>query len=362
MSLSSSRHVPWILALWFATLAGLSDAAAQGTLKPRRSLELTETNSAEILTNLNLLNTKKEGISELDEQLKGLKKFSPDPMFEANWYVPYAPQSSGVPNKALKELLQRQNNWGLTPEELSIATKSLFDSEKFSVYGDDKGDKDKQSSLQQFYDALNNRSTAPKKQDSSTDINWNIDQNKRLDNRRELDSDYESNLPDAIRDKAKRLREMVNEDSSSIFNPIRPSSSFDNFFGLRNEASTREPVDQKKHGSESFIDQFKKTLDKQSAASSLLSGVSGSIPNPDAASRAFVLPGLEPFASSTHNDSKETTPRISTSLVDPTAMRDLNSTALNQWNSLYQPPKLVLPQTTFTPSSASVMQVPRRHF
>src|SRR5262245_13912868 len=133
MSLSFSRHVPWVLALWFAATACMSDLYAQGTSRPRRSLELTETNSAEILTNLDLLNTKKEGITELDERLRALKRVSPDAPFEANWYAPYvAPSGSGLPKKALKELLERQVNWGLSLEEIGVVSANS-ESDKFSI-------------------------------------------------------------------------------------------------------------------------------------------------------------------------------------------------------------------------------------
>jgi hypothetical protein len=78
MSLSFLRHGPWVAALCLAAAALASHAQAQGVARPRRSLEITETNSAEILTNLNRLTTKKEGINELDERLRALKKASPD--------------------------------------------------------------------------------------------------------------------------------------------------------------------------------------------------------------------------------------------------------------------------------------------
>jgi hypothetical protein len=298
---------------------------------------------------------------ELDDQLKTLKKFSPDGAFEGNWYVPYMPSSgSSVAKKAFKELLQRQSSWGLTPEELGIVSANS-DSETFSIYGDDKGDKDKKSSLQQFYDALNNRALDRKKQDGTTDLNL-LGQNKRLDTRREFDSEDESSLPAGIRDKAQKLKDMVNEDTSSIFNPTRAHSSFDNFFGLVDGTPAPNQGEPVKPGSASFIDQFKKTLDRQSAASSLVSGVNALVPNADPAARAMV-PGLEPFVASTHHALTENTFGNSTTLEDPTVLRDLNSTVLNQWNPLYQPPKLELPKPAPShPSSATIIQVPRRQF
>jgi hypothetical protein len=359
MSLCFSRLGLCLGALWLAATACLDHVQAQGTPRPHRSLELTETNSAEILTNLNLLSTKKEGVRELDDQLKALKSLSPSTTFEGNWYVPYVPPSgSAVPTKALKELLQRQMNWGLSPEEMGAPTANP-ESDTFSVYGDDKGDKDKKSSLQQFYDALNNRSPDRKRQDGTAEMST-LGANKRFGSQRDLDVDEDRTLPSGIRENAQKLKAMAKEDSSSIFNPTRARTSFDNFFGLREEAPTREPVEQTKQGSGSFIDQFKKTLDRQSAATAFAPSLNGLLPNASS-TRSALMPGLDPFVASTHHEVTETSPGNSTTLLDPTAMRDLNSTLLNQWNPMYQPPKLELPKG-MVPASASVMQVPRRRF
>src|SRR5678809_345641 len=143
MSLSFLRHGPWVAALCLAAAALASHAQAQGVARPRRSLEITETNSAEILTNLNRLTTKKEGINELDERLRALKKASPDGGFDG-WSLPYVPPAGAtLPNKAaLKELLQRQMNWGFSAEELGNTSVNP-DSDNFSIYGDNRGDKEK---------------------------------------------------------------------------------------------------------------------------------------------------------------------------------------------------------------------------
>ena len=359
MSLSFLRHGLWMAALWFAAVALVGDAQAQGVPRPRRSLEITETNSAEILTNLSRLTTKKEGVNELDERLRALKKSSPDAGFDA-WSIPNVPPPGAMlPNKAaLRELLQRQMNWGLSPEELGNTSVNP-DSDNFSFFDNNKGEKDRKSSLQQFYDALNSRNPDRQKRDGSSDSNA-LGSKNQYNTRKDFDSDEDSSLPEGIRDKAQKLKSVVKDDSTSIFNPSRARSSFDNFFGLREEAPDPEPVNRKLGlGSESFIDQFKKTLDKQSAASGLAPGLSKLVPNATTTGAALV-PGLEPFAASTHHELTQSTPGTAISLGDPTMLGDLNSTVLNQWNPLYKPPKLELPKPA--PPSASFMQVPRRQF
>jgi hypothetical protein len=235
------------------------------------------------------------------------------------------------------------------------------DSDSFSIYGDNKGDKDKKSSLQQFYDALNNRNPDRKRQDGANDINA-IGAKNRFDTRQDFNSEDDSNLPEGIREKAQKLKSVVTDDSTSIFNPARGRSSFDNFFGLREEVPEPEPISRSKFGSgsDSFIDQFKKTLDKQSAASGLAPGLSKLLPNP-ATTGSSLVPGLRPFVASTHQELTQSSPESSTTVGNVTTLRDMNATVLNQWNPLYQPPKLELPKPA-VPSSASFMQVPRRQF
>jgi hypothetical protein len=180
---------------------------------------------------------------------------------------------------------------------------------------------------------------------------------------KEFNSDEDSSLPDGIRDKAQKLKDMVNEDNGSIFNPTRSRSSFDNFFGLSdNSPSSSEAVTQSRTAtSESFIDQFKKTLNRQVTASSLAPGLNALVPGtPD--SRAAMVPGLEPFTASKKQEFTQTSPGNSTTLVDPTTLQDVNSSILNSWNPLYQAPKLELTKPPAPPTSASFMQVPRRHF
>ena len=89
-------------------------------------------------------------LTALEEQLRTLKALMPAHPMEDNLSIPYTPPAV-APSKRLKEYLDRQKNWALTPEALSL-TATLQDSEMFG-YGADKKN-EKKSQLQQFYDAL----------------------------------------------------------------------------------------------------------------------------------------------------------------------------------------------------------------
>ena len=122
-----------------AASIGVSHAFAQGTPRPRRYIELTETNNAEILTNLNQLSTKKDGLRQLEDQLRLLKSSSSHKSFEDRYSLPYvAPSPNVLPNKTVKELLERKN-WALTPDELGMGLKSSDDTRPGSL-SDDKLD------------------------------------------------------------------------------------------------------------------------------------------------------------------------------------------------------------------------------
>src|SRR5579864_7553692 len=115
MSLGFSRSRCCVVLLCLA-VSGLTvrQLHAQGTQHPRRFIELSETNTAEILTNLNQLTIRKDGLRELEDQLRSLNNnFPGSKSLEGSFNAPYyAPRT--VPNKTMMELLERQKNWNLS--------------------------------------------------------------------------------------------------------------------------------------------------------------------------------------------------------------------------------------------------------
>src|SRR5690242_17003973 len=117
MSLGFSRFGSVVL-VWFASSwLGIHGAYGQGQAQPHRSIELTETNSAEILTNLNLLTNKKEGSRQLEDQLRSLKSLT-SPSMDEGFSIPYA--APARPTKRAKEMMERKQNWAMTPEEINL--------------------------------------------------------------------------------------------------------------------------------------------------------------------------------------------------------------------------------------------------
>src|SRR3974390_2024547 len=108
---------------FFAGVTFVSTSAyAQGESRPRRSIELSETNNTEVLSRLNQLTEKKAGLKELEQEWnKAFQSLSLDNRAGAADVAPQyapAPRPTVVPNKRIKDLLERRKNWMLTPDDL----------------------------------------------------------------------------------------------------------------------------------------------------------------------------------------------------------------------------------------------------
>jgi hypothetical protein len=340
---------------------GAPQVRAQGQQRPRRFIQLSETNSAEILTNLNRITARKEGVDQLEDQLRVVRSLTPKNL-ETRFNAPYnAP--TAIPRKTLMDLLDRQKNWGLTSEELGAAlgssTGSSTDPDLLSQYGQEKLGS-KSSSVQQFYDNLNRSGAGRQNSNRLSDNNGSNDPNKRSDFQKLDDFGDDAKLPPGLRDKAEKLRELVTDDPNSIFNRSKPKTSFDNFFGLNEANQASEDARGPKTSMDSFMDQFKKVLDGASPAVKLDSGLNALLPA-TGTPRSAVNPSIDRLPTSSSREFTQTaTPGTVTSIANPTTVPDLNAAALNRWNPLYSPAKIEPPKIT-APAPPN-FDFPRRHF
>ena len=350
----------WSILLAAFTVAGLmgNSGQAQGTPRPRRSLELSETNSAEILTNLNQLATKKDGLNQLEDQLQMLKQISARNPLEGRFSAPYVPPSSGraLPNKTIKDLLERKNNWGLTAEELGTAV-SPSGSDPFAAYNEEKLDP-KGASLEQFYDALNRGANGKQNSRGLSDNASGASAQKPIF-RDNSDPSQDPSLPAGIRDKAQKLQDVVTTDPGSIFNPTRTQASFENFFGLNGPSAAPDGLRAPQSSMESFMEQFKKVLEGPSQGTKLDPALSSLLPDA-AGRRSTPYQVQDQFSAPKHDDLIDSTPRPATALVDRSTIPDFNSAVLNQWNPLYTTPKVELPK--ISPPTPPNFDFPRRKF
>ena len=362
MSLGFSRFGRCVLAGLALSWLGVSHAGAQGTQRPTRFIELSETNNAEILTNLNELTTKKEGFRQLEDQLRTLKGLSSRGAMEPGFNLPYVPPTvSALPNKTLKEILERRQNWALTPEELNKVNGSSesdsMSSDPTLLFGDDKTDRTK-SSLQQFYNALNPPGKGQKGPDRLGDNSSAASSKNTSVSDNNINPEDDSSLPPGVRDKAKKLKEMVTEDSNGLFSQSKTRSSFDNFFGLDAKATVPDAMRGPKTSMESFVDQFKRVLDGQSAGARLDPALNGIISTATTPQTAYPL--HDRTQTSPSREMIQSTPGNVNSSLERASLPDVNATVLNQWNPLYTPPRLELPKVG--PPAPMTMEFPRRKF
>jgi len=333
---------------------------AQGQQKPKRFIELSETNSAEILTNLNRIAARKEGVDQLEDQLRSYQSLRPND-FEGSFNAPYN-ATRAVPRKALKELLDRQKNWGLSPEEFE-GVSGASDADLLSVYGEVDKLGGKSSSLRQFYEGLSRPAAAGQNLNRLNDTAGPNDLNNRDDTQQEDDFSGDAKLPAGLRDKAQKLREMVYEDPNSIFSRSKPKTSFENFFGLNQNDSNSESESKlgPKSTMESFVDEFRKVLDGSSPAGKVDPALSALVPSIDP--ERSTNPFLDALTSPSHKSdlfTQSAPPGTVESVVPSTTIPDVNAALLNRWNPLYTTPKLELPKVT--PPAPPNFDFPRRHF
>jgi hypothetical protein len=137
----SLASFPWISAVVVAVLAG----GAQGAEPHRgRSIEFSEPRSAETLTNLNLLTTKKDGLKQLEEDLyRPLETFAPKTSLEGFFDPPEQRRRpvSAAQSKRAKELLERQKNWVfLDPDNQAtgLTAEQIFNLPEYDADGQEK--------------------------------------------------------------------------------------------------------------------------------------------------------------------------------------------------------------------------------
>jgi len=335
-----------------------TSARAQGESRPRRAIELSETNNTEVLSRLDQLTDKKEGFKELqDEWSKAFQSVTLESRTgDGSAPLQYTPpRPAPLSSKRMKDLLERKRNWMLTPEDLLPENSS---DDGFSDSGSDPKRKDRNtSSLKQFSDALGRRDNG----------------NSKLGNMKEDDeSEFfkspntggdpslqdDPSLPTGIRNSAKNLRSWLGtETAQGALSPNQVRSSFEDFFGLGNADVSQEQAKAQRD----YLDKYRTEVLGDSGLSPSVA-VMNPILNPlgQAPFKAAYSGGLESVPSTLKPETLSPTPATGSSVLSPVGVADLNGKALNQWNPLYAPTVLEPPKAT-APIFPS-MEVPRRRF
>jgi hypothetical protein len=155
------RSKQGILLSLAAVLLGshLATSAPPEPVPKERKIELSAPPDNEVATNLNLLNTKRDGLRRLEDDLfKPLQTFAPKSSLDGMSVPPVqTPTRSVIPNKRMKELLDRKKKWGLMAPEDFMAEATGEEIFNLPDYDQNGIDKKKQSPVERFFDRLDNK-------------------------------------------------------------------------------------------------------------------------------------------------------------------------------------------------------------
>jgi hypothetical protein len=247
-------------ALAIVVMSGLWVGVAHAGGKERgKSIEFSSPRSDEVTTNLHQLTSKKDSLKELEEDLyKSLRTFSSKSSLDGVAAEP-APTPSGpvIPNKRVKELLERRKNWAFVNPKDLMNGPTAEDILKLPEYGPDGQEKKNQSLMGQYYEQLGAKrgsdpGSSQRKDESTYGSPQKSNQRDGSGTREEL------NLPAGIRESEQALKKLLESDSGAGVPALSPRrSSFSDIFGLSEPTSSREKDLEHKR----LMDEFRRVLD-----------------------------------------------------------------------------------------------------
>jgi hypothetical protein len=195
---------------------------------PRVRIEFSGPGDSEVTTNLNQLTSKKDTLKLLEEDLSlHLKSLTPKSSLDGVMAPPVErPTPSVIPNKKLKELLERRKYWYImNPEDITSApsAEEMF---KLPEYDKNGEEKKKKTPLEKYFERQRNSDglmqDSKEKQPGSR---------KRFKTREEQDNDED--LPDSIAKTSKSLKTLNESNSSNnVLSPLSRQDTFTDVFGL----------------------------------------------------------------------------------------------------------------------------------
>lgn len=331
---------------WLSALVGLSGLLAVQLRAqdkfPRRELELSETNSLEVFTNLNELGSRLDGLrQDFEDELNNIRhpsRSSLDGVLAPSYYPPAA--RTAPSNKSKDELdLQSFLFQDMLPggqDDMSQGNtggRPKTQKEKTDLYYEMLGVGNLNPNASVFGDAFNSLNAKTPPQSPQTD-----DDPMR---------------PSDLSGTQQSFKNFLGENSDSVFTRSSSRGALSGFLGTV-APMTAQQVEARKN----YMDDYRKILDDSSpdaVINPLYAPVNSALPQ----STNYGILGALP---SSTRDGLTTIPAAPPPVRALTTVPDLNSTVLNQWNPMYVAPA---PQPAKpSPSSFYVpmMETPRRKF
>jgi len=357
--LSSLRgHRAWAL----VALGGLLACAALGAEKERgRPIEFSSSKSDEVTTNLNQLSSKKDSLKELEEDLyKPMQSFMPKSLDGVAAPPPHSPAKPVIPNKRVKELLERRKNWIFAnPKDLTSGPTA---EEIFNIpeYGPDGQEKKTLSLLEQYYGQLVTKRSGEPGTGKHKDENSSGDPNSPLPREDSVSRD-DANLPPSLRESEQALKKLY-EANSGKAGPAPTTVArqpFSDIFGLGDNSSSPEKnLEHKK-----LMEAFQHIYDVKNQQPGAQPGADPAKPPGGGwdTPRGSVTPvaGLESLWGSSRHDGLNPQLGAINPLLTPSGPPDVNAQVMGQPSLTPVVPKTEVPKAG---SSDSTFTAPKRAF
>ena len=341
------------------SLVLLHSARGGGGERGRR-IEFSAPRSDEVTTNLHQLNSKKDSLKQLEEDLyKPLQSFSPKGSLDGVAPRPVRPPPrAATENKRVKDLLERRKNWVfMNPDDL-VNAPTLEDMLKNHEFGAEGDDKKELAPVQSFYHRLANKHTG-KDVPASAGSEELFGKESRKTEQRESAREEDSSLPSGIKESAEKLKRMFQrEEVVDGFSRGIGRGSMEDTFGLALKEPTLEEIKERTK----FMTDYRAEADPSWRP--LVQGVPENpltaVPNPLAPPTAKPPVNLPTIAStpSTHNvldaQADVLSPRLG-----PQPLPDLNLQAVGQTRPADLFPKIETTRVLAPPPS---FEVPKRSF
>jgi hypothetical protein len=256
--LSSSRICLVAAVLFLGDLLGGSVWAA-GRPRGRPINEFPVPGSSEVTTNLQQLTSKKDGLTQLEEDLyKPLQSFAPKSSLDGVVARPPRPVTGPViQNKRVKELLERRKDWVfMTPEDL-LAAPTVDEILKVPELGLDGQEKKNLPAMERYYQRLAAKRPEAKNplQPGSNDL---LGPPTEVNPASESVLHEDMNLPSSLRESAEALSRLFDPGSSdSPFARGATRGSLSDTFGLRINTPSKVQVQEHKK----VMDEYRMVVD-----------------------------------------------------------------------------------------------------
>jgi hypothetical protein len=358
----SLRHPHRIArALLFLMIGGVVTSCVQGEDRPAaRRFEFSETNGAELVTNLTEMSSKRNGLTRLEEELNG--SFKGLPWQGSSDRVRSLPGGPVPPrpviqNRRSSDSLDRRKDWVfMTPEEMMGVPKAEDLLEPTDPSREEERIK-KLTPMERYFESLGRSSKGSLNGAGvrgGDNLRGTATDNDPLEALARSDQDEEK-LPSGIKASEQRLRGLLgNDPNAGAFNPATARGTLSDIFGVGADVSpSREQI----RAHEDYMKQYQNLLDGSPSSPVPLNAFNSlaGAPTPAAAG----LPVSSIPTETGHYTSLSGVAEVSqvpTSLTDPTTK------VLNEWNP-YQTPSspLLDPPKPIQPLPAN-FDFPRRKF